>query len=205
VIASGRAFADARNLLGLALAMVGKREEALAEFDLALSLNPRYVEAHLNRALTLNELGRYDEAAAAFQSAQELGRVDHTGFSAPVASRLANMQADLAEAYLEAGGVDEAITLYEGAVDLRPEFLDLRFRLGRVCLDNGSFERARREFQSIVERQPKFPGARAMLGMACYLTKDIPAARSAWEACQRENPDDPRIRAYLSLLSRVGG
>ena len=34
-LATGKAFADAHNLLGLATAAVGQREEALAEFDRA--------------------------------------------------------------------------------------------------------------------------------------------------------------------------
>jgi tetratricopeptide (TPR) repeat protein len=202
---SGRAFADARNLLGLAYGIVGRREDALAEFDQALALNPRYVDAHLNRALTLNDLGRYEEAAAAFQEAQELGRVDHTGFSSPVASRLANLHAELAEAYVEAGGIPQAIAQLEAAVALRNEFLDLRYRMGRLCLDHGAFDRARQEFGRILEMDAGFPGARAALGMACYLLKDLDGARAAWEQCQRERPDDPKVKAYLALLSRVGG
>src|SRR4029077_1561536 len=103
LVAKDEAFADAYNLLGLAHSMVGQREDGLKAFDKALELNPRYVDAHLNRAVTLSDMGRSDDAAAAFQNAQALGAVDHTGFSAPAASHLANLHATLAEAYLEAG------------------------------------------------------------------------------------------------------
>src|SRR5262245_34076075 len=88
LIASGQAFADAHNLMGLAHAMVGQRKEAMAEFDTALTLNPRYVDAQLNRAVTLSDMGEGEEAAKAFAEAQKLGAVDHTGFSAPAASQL---------------------------------------------------------------------------------------------------------------------
>jgi tetratricopeptide (TPR) repeat protein len=203
VTASGRAFADAHHLLGLAYSMVGQKEEALAEFDRALGLNPKYVDAHLNRAVTLNELGRYDEAVAAFAAAQRLGGVDHTGFPAPEASRLANLHAQLAEAYVEAGGIREAIEQYAKAAQLRPEFLDLRYRLARLRLEVGDVELARRELEVILEERPGFFDARAAFGMACYLQGDTAVARAAWQQCRGERPDEPRITAYLALLDRV--
>src|SRR3989449_10524005 len=73
VVASGRAFADAHHLLGLSYSLVGQQEQALAQLDRALTLNARYVEALIHRALVLNELGREDEADAAFRRAAPLG------------------------------------------------------------------------------------------------------------------------------------
>jgi tetratricopeptide (TPR) repeat protein len=205
VVESGQAFADAHHLLGLAYSMVGRREDALASFDRALALNPRYVDALLNRAVTLNELGRADEAADAFAAAQQLGAADHTGFSAPVASRLANMHAELAEAYVEAGGGAEAISQYEAAVALRPEFLDLRYRLARLRIDQGDLVRARLELQAILDTRPAYYDARVALGLTFYLGGDYDSARSVWEECSRERPRDARTSAYLSLLGRLAG
>ena len=203
VTASGKAFADAHQLLGLAYSMIGQPDEALAEFDRALALNPRYVDAYLNRAVTLNELGRYEDAAAAFAAAQGLGGVDHTGFAAPEGSRLANLHAELAEAYVEAGGMREAIGQYATAAQLRPEFLDLRYRLARLRLEVGDVTLARRELEAILEARPSFFDARAAFGMACYLEGDTAVARAAWQQCRGERPDEPRIAAYLALLDRV--
>jgi len=205
LVAKGEAFADAYNILGLAYAMVGQKEEGLAAFDRALKLNARYVDALLNRAVTLSDLGRADEAVAAFAQAQTLGAVDHTGFSAPIASRLANLHAELAEAYLEGGGRGDAIRQLEAAATLRPEFVDLRYRLARLYLDEGKLEPALGELESIVARRPGFLDAGIALGMARYLVKDLAGARRAWEDAKRRAPDDPRITAYLALLKRVGG
>ena len=161
------------------------------------------MDAHLNRAVTLNEMGRYDDAVAAFAAAQGLGGVDHTGFPAPEASRLANLHAELAEAYVEAGGIRDAIEQYAKAAELRPEFLDLRYRLARLRLEVGDVALARRELEVILEVRPSFFDARAALGMACYLEGDTAVARAAWQQCRGERPDEPRIRAYLALLDRV--
>jgi tetratricopeptide (TPR) repeat protein len=204
-IGAGRAFADAHNLLGLSYATVGQPDKALAEFDSALGLNPRYVDALLNRAVTLNDLARYDEAAAAFAAAQGLGAVDHTGFEAPAASQLANLHAQLGEAYVEAGGLAQAIEQYERASRLRPEYVDLRYRLARLRLDLGEVARARVELEAILELRPDFFDARVALGMSCHLLGDATAARAAWEQCGRERPGDARVAAYLALLSRVAG
>jgi len=204
VVATGKAFADAHHLLGLAYAMVGQRDAALVEFDRALALNPRYVDAHLNRAVTLNDLGRGDEAAAAFTAAQGLGAVDHTGFPGPVASRLANLHAELGEAYVEAGGVAQAIAQFEAAAALRPEFLDLRYRLARLRIGEGDAAGARRDLEAILEARPGYEAARASLGLACYLMGDREAARTVWEACRARTPDDPKVAAYLALLERAG-
>src|SRR5436309_604376 len=73
VLATGRAFADAHHLLGLSYSLVGQPDNALAQFDRALQLNPRYVEALIHRAIVLNELGREDEADAMFRRAGRLG------------------------------------------------------------------------------------------------------------------------------------
>jgi len=204
VVAAGRAFADAHHLLGLAYSAIDQRAEALAEFDRALELNPRYVDALLNRAVTLNELGRTDEASTAFGAAQGLGAVDHTGFSAPVASRLANMHAELGEAYIEAGGARQAIQQFEAAVALRPEFLDLLYRLARLRLGDGDAAGARRDLEEILAARPGHTTALSSFGMACYLMDDAAAARAAWESCRDEDPSDPRVAAYLSLLERAG-
>ncbi len=203
VIAGGRAYADAHHLLGLAYSLVGQQPEALAEFDRALALNPRYVDAHLNRAVTLNELGRYEDAVGAFTSAQGLTGVDQTGFAAPAASKLANLHAALGEAYVEAGGTREAIEQYARAAALRPGFVDLRYRLARLRLAASDATTARAELERILEERPGFFDARAALGMACHLLGDAGGARAAWERCRAERPDDARVRAYLSLLNRV--
>ena len=59
-------FADVHNKAGLCLAMMGEIDRALDQFDEALSLNATYAEAHLNRAIVLNDLCRFEEASESF-------------------------------------------------------------------------------------------------------------------------------------------
>lgn len=203
VVATGRAFADAHHLLGLSYSLVGQPEQALAQFDRALHLNPRYVEALIHRGLVLNEAGREEEAAASLRRASQIGAELRQGLPAHVAAKLANQHAALGEAYSEAGGLGEAIAQYQAALTLGPSFHDLRYKLGRLLLEAGRALEAREQFETIVRERPNYLDAAAMLGLACYLAGDGLAARAVWEACRDRRPEDPRVEAYLAMLDRV--
>src|SRR6267378_443755 len=174
----------------------------LEELDRALALNPNYIEALIHRALVLNELGREEEANAVLRRARQVSSERRGGFHGHVAAKLANQHAALAEAYHEAGGLNEAIAQYEAALELGPGFHDLRYKLGRVLLEAGRALDAHEHFQIIVRERPSFLDAAAMLGLACYLAGDGLAARAVWEELRARRPEDPRVEAYLALLSR---
>src|SRR5436189_4281071 len=203
VIATGRAFADAHHLLGLSYSLAGQPDKALEQLDRALALNPNYIEALIHRALVLNELGREEEANAVLRRARQVTSERRAGFHGHVAAKLANQHAALAQAYLEAGGLNEAIAQYEEALELGPGFHDLRYKLGRLLLEAGRALDAHEHFQRIVSERPSFLDAAAMLGLACYLSGDGLAARAVWEELRARRPEDPRVEAYLALLSRA--
>jgi tetratricopeptide (TPR) repeat protein len=203
VIATGRAFADAHHLLGLSYSLAGQAEKALEQLDRALALNPHYVEALIHRALVLNELGREEEATAVLRRAHRIDTGERGGgFPTHIAAKLANQHAAMGQAYLEAGGLAQAIDQYQEALELGPAFHDLRYKLGRLLLEAGRALDARDQFETIVRERPSFLDAAAMLGLACYLSGDGLAARDVWEACRARRPEDPRVEAYLAMLSR---
>jgi tetratricopeptide (TPR) repeat protein len=202
VIATGRAFADAHHLLGLSYSLAGQPDKALEQLDRALALNPNYIEALIHRALVLNEMGREEEADAVLRHARQVTSERRAGFHGHVAAKLANHHAALAQAYYEAGGLNEAIAQYEAALELGPGFHDLRYKLGRMLLEAGRALDAHEHFQIIVRERPSFLDAAAMLGLACYLAGDGLAARAVWEGLRARRPEDPRVEAYLALLSR---
>jgi tetratricopeptide (TPR) repeat protein len=202
VIATGRAFADAHHLLGLSYSLVGQPEKALEQLDRSLGLNPNYIEALIHRALVLNELGREEEANASLRRARQVTSERRGGFHGHVAAKLANQHASLGQAYLEAGGLTEAIAQYKAALELGPDFHDLRYKLGRLLLEAGRALDAHEQFERIVREHPSFLDAAAMLGLACYLSGDGLAARAVWQELRARRPEDPRVEAYLALLSR---
>ncbi|HZA91917.1 MAG TPA: tetratricopeptide repeat protein, partial [Gemmatimonadales bacterium] len=204
VVDSGRAFADVHHLLGVSLSLLGQEQRALRELERALELNPRYVEALIHRGLVLNELGRTEEAEEAFS--QAAANIDHLagGLPAPVAAQLANRHADLAETYAGAGAVERAIDEYERALELGPEFHDLRYRMARLLLEAGRALEAREALEQVLRAQPSFVDAQAALGLAHYLSGDADGARDVWQACLAKRPENSRVEAYLAMLTRAG-
>jgi tetratricopeptide (TPR) repeat protein len=204
VVDSGRAFADVHHLLGVSLSLLGQAERALGELKRALELNPQYVEALIHQGLVLNELGRTDEAQEAFGRAAKHLAKPTAGLPAPVAAQLANRHAELAETYANAGAIERAIAQYQSALELGPEFHDLRYRMARLLLEAGRPLEAREALEEVVGARPNFVDAEAALGLAHYLSGDAGGARSVWEACLARRPENARVDAYLAMLSRAG-
>lgn len=204
-IDAGQGYADAHHMLGLCYALTEMREEALRSFDEAIRLNPRYVEAHLNRSIVLSDLGRASEAGAALSHAQELGRPDASGFPSVIANRLANMHAELGRAYREAGALGEATNQFRTALALRPNFADLRLELARSLLEAGEIEEATRELTDIMITRPQWLEAMLLRGLAAYLAGDLERAKSVWDGASERYPEESRLETYRSMLARKLG
>ena len=203
LVAGGNAYADAHHLMGVALSLVGQPERALVQFERAIALNPRYLEALIHRGLVLTQLGRTAEAESSFRAAAAAETAPIGGFPAPIAARLANRHAALGEAYAEIGATADAIAQYERALQLGPAFHDLRYRLARLLLEAGRALDARDELETVLRHRPGFVDAEASLGLAHYLAGDAPGARAVWSACLRRRPEDARVEAYLSMMGRA--
>ena len=201
-VLEGYAYPDVYNLLALSLALVERPLEALAAFDRAIALNPRYVEAHLNRAVLLSALGRDDEAQESFDSAHRLGRPDESGFPVVVANRLANVHASLGAHYRDAGALDEAIAQYARALELRPGFPDIRLSHARALLERGRLEEAAVSLDALLSANPRSLDALLLRGLSAYLQEDLETAGSFWTRAAEAHPAEPRIGIYLSMLAR---
>jgi tetratricopeptide (TPR) repeat protein len=204
IVAGGRAFADVYHLLGVSLSLLGQRERALAEFARALELNPRYLEALIHQGLVLYEMGRETEAEASFRRASASVSPSSNGLPAPVAARLANQHAELADAYAEAGALDRAVDQYRRALELGPGYVDLRYRMARLLLESGRSLEAREALEEVLRTRPNFVDACAALGLAHYLSGDALGARDIWKGCLKRRPENARVEAYLAMLGRAG-
>lgn len=92
--------------------------------------------------MTYNDRGKYDRAREVYS------RVVTTSYQAPrnidpfARGKLANMHADLGAGYASLAMYDEAAREYGNALNLCPEFADLRVRLGAVYRDMGDHDAA---------------------------------------------------------------
>ncbi len=193
-------FADIRHRAGLCLAMMGDAEGALEQFDEALKVNESYAEALLNRALVLNDLGRFEEASESFHRASAVDVRDSGAFPSHMGNQLANAHGRTGDLYMAADRPEEAASEYATAVEIRPNFLDLRFKLAEAYMDLDMWVDARLHLKEILSVNPQFGGARIRLGALLNRMGDAEGARREWERCAEQNPDDRRIQAYLASL-----
>lgn len=180
--------------------MLNRPEDALAHFDLALAVNDAYAEAHLNRGIVLNELGRHEEVQSAFERASELDRRDSKTFPSDVGNRLAITHAQLGDLYLLAEHPEEAAEHYETALGIRPRFLDIRTKFSEALIALGRVEQAISALEFILEAKPSFVGERVRLGVVFNRTGNTAGAIREWQQCLVDDPDDMRARAYLASL-----
>ncbi|HSH70353.1 MAG TPA: tetratricopeptide repeat protein, partial [Deferrisomatales bacterium] len=162
---SGCRFADVFNMLGAIAFSLGDYAGARAQFATAVELNPRYTEAHLNLAVTLNETGDYGSAAMAYEGAGQASTPAQGGIDPYVKGRLANLHADIGEIYHGLGLHEESVTEYSKALALGPLFPDLRVRLGILYRDMGEYQKALDEFGKVKQDHPDFPAAGVQLGI----------------------------------------
>ncbi|MFC1660103.1 tetratricopeptide repeat protein [Gemmatimonadota bacterium] len=193
-------FPDVHNKAGLCLAMIGDLEGALREFDEALRITDTYAEAHLNRAIVLQDLGRFREAREDLQRADELDHQDSSEFPSDVGHRIAIAHANLGDLYLVADHPEEAAVQYKKALEVRSNFLDIRSKYAEALMEMERWDEAQEEFEAILKKNPGFTSARLRLGVVLLRRGDEAGARKEWEQCLEEDPDDMRARAYLAAV-----
>ena len=193
-------FPDVFNMLGVIFHSQGRYGEAEAAFEAALEINPNYTEAALNLSVTYNDIGKYEKARSLYgrvltQSRREPGAID------PFAQgKIANMHADLGEAYAGLGRYEDAVREYSKALDLCPTFVDLRVRLGNVYRDMGMVHAALSEFERAKQLRPEFLAARINLGVVLYSLDRAGEAIAEWNAVLRIDPKNASASLYLRMV-----
>lgn len=195
-------YADVYNMLAVILHERGDFVGAEAYFERAVELNPNYTEARLNLAVTYNDLGKYEAARRVYADVQRTrdaaggGRID-----AFARGKIANMHADVAQAYVDAGCSPEAIAELEKAVALCPDFADLRTRLGTLYRDAGDLPRARHHYEAARQANGSYVQARVLLGVTLLALGDPDAAEVEWRAAIAIDPANKPAAMYLRMVA----
>ena len=196
-------FADVQYMLGMLAERRGELEAAAAALERALRTNPRYAEARLALVSVCEQLGDYERArevaaCAAADRAEE-------GSDTTTRGKLANLQAALAEAYREAGDLREAIYAYRKALDLCPDFHDIRQRLGVALREAGLPAQAAAEFRRIQRAKPDLLAASVQLGVTYYSLGRTEDALREWQHVLARDASREDARTYLRLVRSAAG
>jgi tetratricopeptide (TPR) repeat protein len=193
-------FADVHDMLGVIAHGRGHYADAEGHFARALELNPNYTEAALNLAVTYNDRGKFAEARAIYARIKERPTGDTTALDPFARGKLANMHADLAQAYTDANLPREAIGEYEKAVLLCPDFADLRTKLATLLRQSGELTRAKEQYEAAVATRPKYVLARVLLGVTLLALGDMDGAETAWRDALEIDPSSVSAKMYLRML-----
>ncbi|HLM72964.1 MAG TPA: tetratricopeptide repeat protein [Polyangiaceae bacterium] len=194
----GDHFADVHNMLAFILHDRGDLKGAEEHFKRAVEINPRYIEAHLNLAVTYSDLGRYEDAHVVYERIRELEGNDKA-IAPLVRGKIANMHAELAQAYIDAGCRTEAIGELKKAVELCPTFADLHMKLGNLHRDGGNLPMAREHYATACTVNPKFVPARVLLGVTLLAIGHTEEAVAEWKAALAIDPSNKNAQMYLRM------
>jgi tetratricopeptide (TPR) repeat protein len=200
LLAADDRFADVHDMLGVIAHSRGNFVTAERHFERALELNPGYTEAALNLAVTYNDRGKYEAAREVY--ARIKGRPTGTvqGLDPFARGKLANMHADLAQAYADSSLPREAIDELKKAVALCPQFADLRTRLGTLLREIQDLEGARAQYEAAVQARPAFVLARIQLGVTLLALNEPELAEAEWKRALEIEPDNMHVKMYLRML-----
>jgi len=203
VVESNQSFADVYNMLGIIYHDQGQFVRSQRAFEAALRINPGYTEAALNLAVIYNDMGKYTEAREVYQRALSRQQGEPSQLDPYVKGKIANMYADIGDAFASSGLWTEAIGEYRRALDLCPAFVDIRLKLGNALRDKGDKPAALEEYEKAVEQNPNYLPARVGLGVSQYALGLKDKAIESWEDVLRRSPGNKSAEMYLSLVRGV--
>jgi protein O-mannosyl-transferase len=128
--------------LGMVMLYQGRIDEAIAQYQAALQINPSYAAAYNNLGNTLLMEGRTGEAIAQFG---ELLKINPSS---------AEAHYNLGNALSSQGRTDEAIAEYRAALQLNPSYALAHNNLGKALIEQGKEGEAIEQMEQAVALQP---------------------------------------------------
>jgi tetratricopeptide (TPR) repeat protein len=183
--------------LGVALQKSGRLAEAIAEYQRAIVLNPRFGEARANLA-TAREAWA-NELAAAGRYKEAIGQFEQLVKESP-AMATADTHDAMAEVWRRLGDPARALSEYVEVVRLVPASADAHNNLGSALLDANRPAEAVREFREAVRLDPTSATGHRNLGVALELVNQFDEAAQHLREALRLQPKFDDARAHLEEL-----
>ena len=182
---------SAHDILGRALFVQGRFDEAIREFQESIRLKPDLDAAEPRYYLgdIFMQQGRVDEAIEQFQKAMEIPHPN-----------LAVAHDKLGLIYTQMGQLDTAILHYQKAVEIEPLSGVAQNNLGRVLLLKGQMDEALVHLQKALALEPDAEMARVNLGYAYFQMGRLNEAVSQYQEAVRLKPHWPDAHQSLGVV-----
>jgi tetratricopeptide (TPR) repeat protein len=174
--------------LGQALEHKGGMDEAIAQYQKALEINPNYADAHNNLGTALFQKGRTDEAITHFQAALK------------IKPDFADAHYNLGVALQQKGRVDEAIAQYQEALQIKPDYAQAHDNLGSALLHTGRVDEAIAQYQTTLQISPDNADAHSNLGIALQQKGRVEEAIAHFQKALQIEPANPALQNNLAWI-----
>jgi protein O-GlcNAc transferase len=171
-----------------ALQRLGQFEQAVAYYDLALKLQPRWPEALANRGVALQALGRLEEALESYDQALA------------VRPAFALAHSNRGNALCSLGRLQQALMSYEQALLLQPDYPEALQNRGTALHALGRYSEALESFDRVLAIRPDMTDA--LLGRGSTLTA-LQRPVEALESCIRALAMRPNHADTLNMLGNA--
>jgi protein O-GlcNAc transferase len=132
---------------GVGLGAAGRTDEAIAEHERALELDPNMVQAHLNLINYYGRIGRLDRAGEHYKAALALS------------PNLAELHYDYAVLNTLKGDLPQAAASFQRALEINPSYPEAHSKYGYVLMVQGKLSEAEREFRLALDNDPNLRAA----------------------------------------------
>ena len=202
-------------------------EEALAEIDVALSINPNNAAWHAQRGFILEELDCADDAANAYEAAYELdpsdrdvavalggalARLNRFAGALEVLDQLARLYPDFEPAYChrigiygELGRHGQAEEMFYLAQELNDSCPHCFFYMGTSLAARKQFDRAVYCWERVLELVPDYIGVNRRIAQAYRAQGQIDRAREYYLHEIRDDPGNTDLLFELAEMIRESG
>jgi tetratricopeptide (TPR) repeat protein len=166
----------AHNNLGNALAGLGRTDEAIEQYRLALAIKPDYVAAYNNLGLAFANRGEAEAAIALYRKALEINGDYVFAYN------------NLGLALAGVGRAEEAVEQYEQALKIKPDYVEAHDNLGRALARRGAMDEAIAHFRRALEINADYAPAHKSLGLALAGRGQLREAIEQYRLALKINP-----------------
>ena len=180
-------------VLGTAIQLQGRHEQALMPLQTAARLWPEDAETHCNLGLVLKDLGRQTEAEASFRQALAIEPADfNTNNSMGL---LRKVQCRFVEAEIH----------YRRALASRPKFVMVHSNLGNVLDELGRSAEAEESYRKAIEIEPDFAEGHHNLGCLLRTQGRLMDAEACFRRGLEINPENIDNHTSLGIALQEQG
>jgi protein O-GlcNAc transferase len=165
------------NISGACYAGLGQLDNAIINYEKALSINPNYSEAHYNLAGTLQELGQLDGAVESYKKSLSLNP-NH-----------AEAHNNLGNTFQKLEQLDSAITSYQKSIAIKPDYVEAHYSLGTTFQELGQLDDAVKSYETVLVIKPNFAEMHNNLGVILNKLNKKDAALKSLKRALAIKPD----------------